>query len=575
MSASGFNEIFGGSLVYPSQLSYLPLALTSDVQLNWPVEQNPGGGNIAADIIDVNAASTGLSIQFSDATQVATGYSALIVNVGANTFSVLDDAGNTLASIASGQAWQLYLRNNTTPQGVWGIFQFGAGVSNANAGALAGAGLQAINSTLNEAVIINEQNTNYTIQASDLATVIEWTGGVGTITSPSPVTVGDNWFCMIKNNGTGDVTFTPASGMIDGASSLVFDLNQSAWIVCDGTNFFTLGYGQAISSIFNFIQISLATVTGDYPLTGAQLNAISYRFTGALAGNTVVRVPSTIQQYWVDNETSGGFTLSFGTVGQATPVEVPTGQKNILYCDGTNVEAAVSGTLTLPVTAVNGGTGQTVYAIGDLLYASTTTALSRLAANAAATRKFLTEISGGIPVWNTLAASDLGSGAASSTSFLRGNQTWSGLAATDLGSGSASAASFLRGDLTWSNTLNGPLTVTGGLFANGGFSASKGANISTSLGSAALSVSGGSSTNAMDVSGGIGLGTFGAGGVIFTGYSLTHPDLGLSAFGTGSIGAAFPSVTNKPGATGGTAGPSQWLSISLNGNAYLIPCWTY
>lgn len=56
--------------------------------------------------------------------------------------------------------------------------------------------------------------------------------------------------------------------------------------------------------------------------------------------------------------------------------------------------------LTVPVTAINGGTGQIVYAVGDLLYASTTTALSRLAAVAAGSFLRSTGV-GAAPVWST------------------------------------------------------------------------------------------------------------------------------------------------------------------------------
>lgn len=50
------------------------------------------------------------------------------------------------------------------------------------------------------------------------------------------------------------------------------------------------------------------------------------------------------------------------------------------------------------VTAIRGGTGLFIYAVGDLIYASTTTALSRLAAGT--TGQVLT-IVGGIPTWAT------------------------------------------------------------------------------------------------------------------------------------------------------------------------------
>ena len=69
-------------------------------------------------------------------------------------------------------------------------------------------------------------------------------------------------------------------------------------------------------------------------------------------------------------------TITFGTTA-ITFVQVSAAQ---VYSAGTGL--TLSGTqfsLTAPVTAILGGTGQTSYTAGDLLYASTSTALSKLA----------------------------------------------------------------------------------------------------------------------------------------------------------------------------------------------------
>jgi len=56
---------------------------------------------------------------------------------------------------------------------------------------------------------------------------------------------------------------------------------------------------------------------------------------------------------------------------------------------------------TIPVPATQGGTGQTVYAIGDLLYADTTTSLAKLAGVAAGS--YVRSAGVGVaPVWSTL-----------------------------------------------------------------------------------------------------------------------------------------------------------------------------
>lgn len=343
MPGPGFTQTFGGNLLYPSQTNLLSLnPLTASVVLQWPIEQSSGNAPIVADIIEVVAATGGLTLAFSDARQVTTGYTALFNNIGANSFTVLNNLGGAVASIASGQAWLLYLADNSTQAGTWRIFQMGAGTSSANAAALAGAGLKAITTTLNENILISAHSADYASVDGDRATVVEWTGGTGAITLPNPggnVTAG--WFEMIRNSGTGNVTVSPVSGTIDGATDLVFGPDTSAFVVFDGTNWVTIGFGQQVNSVFDFVQINLTGDAGDVVLAGAQLNRVSYRFIGALTGNVNIIVPNTIQQYWVDNETSGAFSLTVKTTA-GTGIAVGEGSRNILYCDGTNVLVAVT-----------------------------------------------------------------------------------------------------------------------------------------------------------------------------------------------------------------------------------------
>jgi len=69
-------------------------------------------------------------------------------------------------------------------------------------------------------------------------------------------------------------------------------------------------------------------------------------------------------------------TITFGTTA-ITFVQVSSAQ---IYSAGTGLTLlGTQFSLTVPVTAILGGTGQTSYTAGDLLYASTSTALSKLA----------------------------------------------------------------------------------------------------------------------------------------------------------------------------------------------------
>ena len=47
-----FTQVFSGTTIYPSDVSYLALALTADITLEWPLESNTNEYPVAR-IIDV------------------------------------------------------------------------------------------------------------------------------------------------------------------------------------------------------------------------------------------------------------------------------------------------------------------------------------------------------------------------------------------------------------------------------------------------------------------------------------------------------------------------------------------
>lgn len=372
-----YQQIFGGTLLAPSQVGYNLLAIGANATIQWPVEQQIAGGNVAAPIIDVNATIGGLSITCPDATLVSPGSSITWNNIGAFTVTIKDAAGGTILSLAAGQAWVTYLYSNTTAAGGWRTFQLGAGTSAVNAASLAGFGVQAIGATLNQNMSVAPQAISYTVLTTDQAKLLVWTGGSGTFTLPNPATAGSSWFIAVKNLGSGTLTLTPTVGNIDATATKVLNSLDSAFIGCDGVQYFTVGFGRAVASTFNFISINVGGGV-NYTLSGGQLNQVAYKFTGVLTANIQVIVPASVQQYWVDNSTSGAFTLSIGTSGQASPPVIPQGNRNICYCDGSNVFPAVTGTVVYPISTVNGGTGLVSIAAGSILYASATNVLSQL-----------------------------------------------------------------------------------------------------------------------------------------------------------------------------------------------------
>jgi hypothetical protein len=352
-----YNDVFGGANIYPSEISYSSVTLTTSIVLSWP-EETSTNVNLATRIMDVTASSAGLYINLPDASKTGTGNTILFNNVGANTFIVRRSDGTQVVSIAAGTLWQVYLTNNSTTAGTWRSLQFGASVSNANASALAGTGIVAVGALLSQSVPVSSFNSNYTSSAADRAIMFNWTGAGGTFTLPDPVTVLNNWFVYLRNSGTGAISAdAPGSSLINGSSFLSFQPGESAIIASDGTNFYTIGFGQSATFAFDYVVINVAG-TGNYTLVGNELNRVSYRFNGLLTGNRNIIVPATVQQYWVDNQTTGSFTLTIKT-SAGSGVSVAQGQRAILYCDGTDVLDANTAGISIPLDVSQGGTGST------------------------------------------------------------------------------------------------------------------------------------------------------------------------------------------------------------------------
>jgi hypothetical protein len=141
-------------------------------------------------------------------------------------------------------------------------------------------------------------------------------------------------------------------------------------------------------------------VTGTLPVGNGGTGATTLTLNGVVYGNGTsaagITAAGTTGQVLIAT-TSGA--PSWGAVPSTAAVtSITFGSTGLTPATATTGAVTVAGTLV----AVNGGTGQSSYAVGDLLYASTTTALSKLAD--VATGNAL--ISGGVgvaPSWGKIA----------------------------------------------------------------------------------------------------------------------------------------------------------------------------
>lgn len=343
-----YTNPYTGQTINPSQVGYESLSISTDTTLEWPINGNVS--DVVANIIEVTATTTGLKLIMPPAVSVSEGQSALIRNIGSNSFTIAKSDGSTIASVPSGIAEYIYVTDNTTQPGSWGAVTFGAGTSAANAAELAGYGLKPISTTLNQAYNVSAIFSDYQILASDRASFLVWEGGAGTFTLPVASTVGNNWFVMIRNNGTGILNIAlQGTDTIDDNASAQLQLDESFVVVSNGTDWNTFGYGQ--SATFFYTILNKVVTGGSVTLSSAEAASQIQEYTGVLTSNCTVYLPPTVQQYSLQNRTTGSFTLTFRTAAVgATTVVLPQGQTIIAICDGTNVYNAQTATSTVLTT---------------------------------------------------------------------------------------------------------------------------------------------------------------------------------------------------------------------------------
>jgi len=160
----------------------------------------------------------------------------------------------------------------------------------------------------------------------------------------------------------------------------------------------TDNWGVLLNTLIDLIDSSIAgmatvAVTGGaYSLTANNSVADESRmailkFTGVLASNSVITVPTQSKLYTVWNATSGAYTLTLKTAA-GSGVAVAQGKKGMLLCDGTNVleafdslagNLAIVGTLAAGPTTITGALSAT----GTVKSNSRTVALELIAASSA------------------------------------------------------------------------------------------------------------------------------------------------------------------------------------------------
>lgn len=356
---------FGGGTIQPGQVSYAAVTMTANLTMAWPTF-TPTTGTVVAVILDVTASVGSLTLSMPPANQTGTGTAILIRNPGSNTFTVADNGGNTIASIAAGVAKYIYISDNSTVNGVWVTTTFGTGTSAADAASLVGNGIKAIGATLNQKHDVLETTSNVTIDITHRAKTVVWTSGTLACTLPTAASMGSDFFFIAKNAGSGTITVgISGADTIDGAATLSLAPNDSAIIYSGGSSakWYSAGYGRAVSFAFTQLTKSVAGAA-DVTLTASEAANKVMAFTGALTGNINVIVPNTVSVYYVFNNTTGAFTLTLKTAA-GTGYSLPQGAHDVTKSDAVNVYRAVTNTAAVTAFVFGSVSGPSITFVGD------------------------------------------------------------------------------------------------------------------------------------------------------------------------------------------------------------------
>lgn len=371
-----FTDQFTNVLISPVNKRYRLITLIASTSLVWPIE-SATSDNTLLEWMDVTENAGGYVIELPDATGGGEGFSSIIVNTGSHSFTISDFGGNVIQVIAAGEAWLIWLKDNSTANGSWQALQIGSTTSEASAATLAGAGLKVIGFTLNQSHPVWDVTGDYTVITNDdRARLLLWTGGSGTINFPSAATMGDDWFTLIANQGSASITLDPSGAeLIDGASTKTLAIGESCFVISSGTALYTVGYGRSIAYTETYASINVGG-SADVTLTSSQFASNIFNLFGVLTGNIAVIVPAAVHSFIVFNNTSGAFTLTVMVSGQ-TGVAVDQGKTSLLYCNGTDVFSGNDSSATSTVLFNNG----TVTAPSITFVSDTDTGFFRNAAN--------------------------------------------------------------------------------------------------------------------------------------------------------------------------------------------------
>ena len=337
---SNYTDPFSNGLVPPSDMGFSYTSVDGFLQLYWS-ETYPGSGAVLTDILEITC-TIGSYVLLPDASAISEGASSLVRNTGSFPLTIKNFGGVTLTTLEAGTAQLLYVKDNGTPNGVWGSILYGAGSASISAGQLAGLGTKATGSTLSIATSLVAVSSSLSLTSEHRGSTVMFAGGSANLSLDYTALYGGDFYCYVKNAGTGLIFLQPKSGeLVDGNSELELQPDESAILVCTGSGKW-ITVGRCRSILYQFSNLSLdVSAGGTFTLTAAQASNKMMTFTGNPAGTVTIVVPNVVSVYYVANNLTTAQSIVIKNAS-TTGASVGQTQRAVLLCDGTTVTAAQS-----------------------------------------------------------------------------------------------------------------------------------------------------------------------------------------------------------------------------------------
>ena len=183
---------------------------------------------------------------------------------------------------------------------------------------------------------------------------------------------------MVRNSGSGTLVLNPdGAELIDGAATKSLAIGESCFIVCDGSAFYTVGYGRSATVTVAAVVVSGGGGAGTQTLSATEVASQVQQFDGTLTGARNYEY-GLVAGFWFvyNNLTLGGYTAKWRTDSSDTGItsaSIASGARGILVSNGTNMflaMAAGSGTGTSVATGT-GLTGGPITTTGTVALANT------------------------------------------------------------------------------------------------------------------------------------------------------------------------------------------------------------